>query len=161
MFCIYRMNLLKMTNVIDVRSLIFAFKLRDRIYLAQFYNVTVLYKMSKCLLERVALQIQDFRRKSGRIYMVWIYNAGLTCPCLAPAEWGSHQQIPADPGLCQAASWTPASHWTGAWICSKLHFISFPMQWWPTCHMKRSFLWEMLGSQPRHPKPWEGRSVGC
>ena len=70
MFCIYRMNLLKMTNVIDVRSLIFAFQLRDRIYLAQFYNVTVLYKMSKCLLERVALQIQDFRRKSGHIYMV-------------------------------------------------------------------------------------------
>ena len=54
LFCIHLMDLLKMTNVIHVRSLIFSFKLRDRIYLAKFYNVTTLYKTSECLLEGVA-----------------------------------------------------------------------------------------------------------
>ena len=83
LFCIHLMDLLKMTNVIHVRSLIFSFKLRDRIYLAQFYNVTTLYKTSECLLEGVAWKRQDFRLKIGRIYMVWIYHGGLTCRCLA------------------------------------------------------------------------------
>ena len=91
LFCIHLMDLLKMTNVIHVRSLIFSFKLRDRIYLAQFYNVTTLYKTSECLLEGVAWKRQDFRLKLGHIYMVWIYHGGLTCRCLLPT--GSHLNL--------------------------------------------------------------------